>query len=93
MNISFDLFLLITAGYIHDIGWRDVLPPQKLTFEKLLKFEEKSNENTKPFVTNLLEELGYNKKDVQKVLRLIKAADKHESNREDEEIREKTQGR
>lgn len=81
-----DLSLLITTGYIHDIGWRDVLPPQKLSLEKLFEYEDRANANSKPFITELLESMNYSEDDVAKVLQLVAAADKHESKTDDEAI-------
>lgn len=81
-----DLHLLIIAAYIHDIGWRDVLPKGKITFDKLLKFEKKANQNSKLFVADILSEAGHAIEEVNIVNRLIKAADDHSSNADDEAI-------
>lgn len=81
-----DLLLLITAGYIHDIGWRDVLPPQKLSLEKLFKYEDQANANSKPFIKKFLTTLKYTNSEIIKVLQLVAAADKHESKTDDEAI-------
>lgn len=81
-----DLFILITTGYIHDIGWRDVIPPQKLTLERLKKFEPIANANTEPYITDFLSKLDYDKEDIKKVIRIVKAMDTYESNEEDEAI-------
>ena len=81
-----DLPLLITAGYIHDIGWRDVLPHQKLSFEKLLKYEGEANAKSEPNIHELLGQRDYSEVEISTVLRLVRAADKHESQTDSEAI-------
>ena len=81
-----DLHLLVTAGYIHDIGWRDLLNKDKITFEELLKLEPKANENSEPYIRELLKQLNYKTADIGTILRLVSSADKHKSVSEDEEI-------
>ena len=81
-----DLPLLITAGYIHDIGWRDLLSPQKLSFDKLLEFEGRANENSEPFIREVLDKLDYSDIEISTILRLVHAADKHKSQTDDEAI-------
>ncbi len=81
-----DLDLLITAAYIHDIGWTNMLLEGKVDFQEMLKYEAKANENTKKFVTEVLNKMEFNTKDVRTVVRLINAADKHTSKKEDEAI-------
>ncbi|MBI2414417.1 HD domain-containing protein [candidate division WWE3 bacterium] len=81
-----DINLLVIAAYIHDIGWRDVLPSQKLSFDKLLEFEEKANQNSKPFIIDLLTSLKYTKSEITIILDLVDAADAHKSNTETEAI-------
>lgn len=81
-----DLEFLITASLIHDIGWRDIVPSEKLTFTRLRELEDQANTNSEPYATEILQELGYSNGDTQKVLRLIRAADEHESNADDEAI-------
>lgn len=81
-----DLALLIVAAYVHDIGWRDVLPPGRISLKKLLKFEDRANRNSKPFVADLLKELGYSEKQINVVGRLIEAADAHISTQDDEAV-------
>ncbi len=81
-----DLELLIVAGYIHDIGWRDIVSKDKLTFEKLLEMEPQANQNSEPYVREVLTQLEYDESQISKVLRLVSAADKHKSESEDEEI-------
>lgn len=81
-----DLPLLIVAGYIHDIGWRDVLPPQKLSFEMLLQYEGKANVNSEPHIREVTEKLGFSEEDIATILRFVKVADRHKSQAEDEAI-------
>ena len=81
-----DLDLLITAAYIHDIGWTNILPGGKINFQEMLKYEANANENTKKLVTEVLNKMDFSKKDVQTVIRLINAADKHASKKDDEAI-------
>lgn len=81
-----DLPLLITAGYIHDIGWRDVLPTQKLSLKKLLEYEKKANANSKPYIREILTKINYSESEISNVLRLVQAADKHQSETDDEAI-------
>ena len=81
-----DLPLLITAGYIHDIGWRDLLNKEKITFEELLELEPKANENSEPYIRELLKQLNYKNNDIETILRLVSSADKHKSESGDEAI-------
>ncbi len=78
--------ILVVAGYIHDIGWRDVLPKKKITFDELLKFEKQANRNSKPLIIDLLKELAFSKKEIDTVNRLVKAADNHRARRADEAV-------
>ncbi|HCM68006.1 MAG: hypothetical protein A2898_05580 [Candidatus Kerfeldbacteria bacterium RIFCSPLOWO2_01_FULL_48_11] len=80
-----DLPLLIVAGYVHDLGWRDTVK-DKLTIDELLKLESKANANTTPNVKGLLTELKYSSEDIQTVLRLVHTAYEHESTQDDEAI-------
>lgn len=80
-----DLFVLMTVAYIHDIGWRNLIS-EKMTFEQLLELEPQANKNSEPYIKEVLKELKYSVSDIEKVLRLVKSADKHESSREDEAI-------
>ncbi|UZE94303.1 MAG: HD domain-containing protein [Candidatus Pacearchaeota archaeon] len=81
-----DLGLLITAAYIHDIGWSNILPKGKVDFQEMLKYEEKANENTQRLVKEVLGKMEFNEEDINTVIRLIKAADKHDSEKDDEVI-------
>jgi len=81
-----DFSLLITAAYIHDIGWFNILPKGKLDFQEMLKYEEKANKNTPKFVTEVLGKMNFQKENIGTVIRLIKAADKHDSENDDEAI-------
>ncbi len=83
-----DLLLITTAGYIHDIGWEGIFfeGKDKITFDELLQFEEQANNNSELFATNFLKELNFDQSEIDTVNRLIKAADEHRSEKEDEEI-------
>jgi HD superfamily phosphodiesterase len=81
-----DLPLLVLAGYIHDIGWRDLLNKDKITFEELLELEPKANQNSESYIRELLLQLNYNIADIETILRLVSSADKHKSVSEDEAI-------
>ena len=82
-----DLKLLISAAYIHDIGWFELTSDKLLNFnDEMLKLEPKANENTERMVRLALGELKFEEKDVKTILRLIGAADKHHSENEDEAI-------
>ena len=81
-----DFDLLVTAAYIHDIGWSNILPKGKVDFQEMLKFEEKANENTQRLVTEVLGKMGFKEGDINTVIRLIKVADKHDSEKDDEAI-------
>lgn len=83
-----DLLLITTSGYIHDIGWEGIFPAekQKITFDELLQFEEQANKNSKKFVTDFLIIFNFSEKEIEIVNRLIKAADEHKSDQDDEAI-------
>jgi hypothetical protein len=81
-----NLSLVLTAAYIHDIGWRDLVSDKKITFDQLLALEPQANKNSEPFVREVLGELGYSDDDIKTVLRLVAAADKHESAIDDEAV-------
>ena len=78
--------LIIVAGYIHDIGWMGILSENKISFKELLKFEKKANKNSGKFAPEFLKIQNFSHKDISIILRLIKAADKHSSNSENEAI-------
>ncbi len=81
-----NLDLIITAAYIHDIGWTNILPKGKVNFQKMLKFETQANENTPKFVEAILGKMEFSEEDVHIIIRLIKATDKHDSETNDEAI-------
>ena len=81
-----DINLLVTAAYLHDIGWSGVMGKDKVTLDEMLKYESRANENTEKFVREVLGKLNFSEGDVKIVLRLIAAADRHESRADDEEI-------
>lgn len=81
-----DLYLQITAAYIHDIGWSGVAPKGKLDLDEMLKLERKANSNSKKLVTLVLKKMNYSTKEITLVNKFIAAADAHKSRSEDEKI-------
>lgn len=81
-----DLPLIITAGYIHDIGWRDLLKKDKITFDELLTLEPKANENSEPNIRELLKQLDCSPDEIKTILRLVSATDEHQSSNDDEAV-------
>jgi len=81
-----DLDKLVTAAYLHDIGWSGVMKNEKIDFQEMLTLEPIANKNTPIFVKKVLEKLSYDNKQIQEIIRLINAADNHKANSTDEEI-------
>lgn len=81
-----DLHLLVTAGHIHDIGWSGVAPKEKLDLDMMLRLERKANENSSKLVKEILEKIGFPEDEIRIVNRLVVAADKHKSAKDDEAI-------
>lgn len=81
-----DLDILLTASYIHDIGWCDVLPSGKITLEKLLEYEVTANNNSEPFIRKVLLDLKYLPEEIESVVRIVKAVDIRRGDNEDEKI-------
>jgi len=81
-----NLDLLITAAYIHDIGWANILPKGKVDLDTVLKYEPQANKNSSKLINEVLQKMNFSNKDINTVVRLINAADKHESVEEDEAI-------
>lgn len=81
-----DLPLLITAAYVHDVGWCGVLPPGKLDLQEMLGHERTANANTEAFVREILRMLDYGEEDTKTVLRLVHAADRHRAESDDEAV-------
>jgi len=81
-----DLNVIIIAAYLHDIGWYKVLPKGKIDLDEMLKYEDKANQNSSKYVREVLDKLSYSKYDIDKVLRLVRAADDHNAGSGDEEI-------
>lgn len=81
-----DLYLLITAGYLHDVGWSGVAPNDKIDLDSMKRLEKSANENSPRMAREILLSLQYADPEILTVIRLIKAADKHKSEQEDEEI-------
>ncbi len=81
-----DRDIIITAAYLHDIGWSGVIKKGKVKFDQMLKLESQANANTALFTKKVLNELDFSQRDIKTVIRLIEAADRHESFAKDEEI-------
>jgi hypothetical protein len=81
-----DLDLLVVAAYIHDIGWSGVVPKGKIDLDEMINLEPKANENSPRLISEVLTALQFADAEIQKVNRLVMAADKHRSEREDEAI-------
>ncbi len=81
-----DLDLLVTAAYIHDIGWSGVAPKGKIDLDEMIKLEPKANENSSKLISEVLTRLNFTDWEIQTVNRLVDAADKHESAKDDEAI-------
>lgn len=82
-----DLETLVLAAYIHDIGWYKILPSDSvISKEELKRFEPLANSNTLQMVGLYLSELEEQDISEQTILRLIKAADEHHSELDDEAI-------
>ena len=81
-----DLNILITAAYIHDIGWSGIAPKGKLDLDEMLKLELLANKNSKKLVLEVLNKLKFSEKDINTVQRLVSAVDKHKAKKDDEGI-------
>ncbi|MBT3689921.1 hypothetical protein HOE31_00200 [bacterium] len=81
-----DLDLLITAAYIHDIGWSGVAPKGKIDLDEMLILESKANENSSRLITEVLTKLNFTDSDIFNVIRLVTAADTRKGDKDDESI-------
>ncbi len=81
-----DLYLLITAACLHDIGWSGVAPRGKLDLDELLALEPKANANSARLISEVLTRLHFGRQEIETVKRLVAAADQHRSSAEDEAI-------
>ncbi len=81
-----DSYLLITAAYLHDIGWSGVAPRGKLDLDELLELEPRANQNSARLISQVLTRLHFSPPDIQTVSRLVSAADQHRAAAEDEAI-------
>jgi hypothetical protein len=82
-----DLPLILSAAYIHDLGWRDIFHTSRpIALQRILKYERRANRQSKPFVTAFLKNLDYTTPQIKTILRLIHAADQHRSRRPDEAV-------
>lgn len=81
-----DSYLLITAAYLHDIGWSGVAPRGKLDLDELLALEPQANANSARLISEVLSRLHFSPQDIETVKRLVAAADQHRSTAADEAI-------
>lgn len=82
-----DLRTIVIAAYIHDIGWYELVDPKKkLTKNELKKVEPKANEQSEKLIREILSEFELENDEIESILRLVNAADKHSSGGEDEAI-------
>src|SRR3989344_2079190 len=81
-----DLNLLITAAYIHDIGWSGIAPKGKIDLDEMIKLEPRANKNSSKLISEVLTKLQFTDSEIQTVNRFVVAADKHQSEQEDEAI-------
>ncbi|MDX9893309.1 MAG: HD domain-containing protein [Patescibacteria group bacterium] len=81
-----DLYLLITAGYLHDIGWSGIAPNSKLTLADIRKLEPRANKNSFELIPEVLSKLKFTNQEQDIVFRLVAAADKYQSKKDDEII-------
>lgn len=81
-----DLYLLITAAYIHDIGWSGVAPKGKIDLDEMLKIENKANKNSSKLIAEVLKKIEFTDSGIQTVNRFVAAANRRESEQEDEVI-------
>lgn len=81
-----DLYLLVTAAYVHDIGWSGVAPRGKIDFDEMLILESKANENSSKFISEVLNKLDFSTSEIETVDRIVAAVDKRRSEKDDESI-------
>lgn len=81
-----DFNLLVTAAYIHDIGWSGIAPMGKIDLDEMIRLEPLANLNSLKLVPEVLVILGFNEEQIEIIQRLVSAADKHASSKEDEAI-------
>ncbi len=81
-----DLYLLITASYLHDIGWSGIAPNDKLTLDDIRKLEPMANKNSLKLIPEILSKLKFTNQEKAIVSRLVIAADKYQSEKDDEII-------
>ena len=82
-----DLYLLMIAGYIHDIGWSNLVKDEsKLTREDLLKLQPQADKHTDALVKLALADLCLSDDDLNKVLRLIRSTETYNATQDDEMI-------
>ena len=79
--------LLVVVGYIHDIGWSELVPlDRKLSREELLRIQPEADKQTVELVKDATKDLDLTADELATVLRLIKATEQYEAVQDDEEI-------
>lgn len=79
--------ILVVAGYIHDIGWYELVPENaKLSRAELLNIQPQADKQTDSLVRKAVEPLNLSDVELDTVLRLIRATETYEANQLDEEI-------
>jgi HD superfamily phosphodiesterase len=81
-----DLYLLVAAAYIHDIGWSGISPKGKINLAEMLELETKANKNSSRLILEVLTNLQFTDSEIQTVIRFVAAADKRRSKLEGEAI-------
>ncbi|MBM3257152.1 MAG: HD domain-containing protein [Candidatus Liptonbacteria bacterium] len=81
-----DKEVLTVAAYLHDVGWYGVAPRGKLNFGEMLKLEATASQNTAPLIEKIMRLAGYGKNNIDTVIRLAEAVNRHASKSEDEAV-------
>lgn len=78
---------LVKAAYVHDLGWYSLMDTnKKLTKDELKRFESKANRQSKLIITNFLKQQNEPENEIREILKLVSAADSHQSHNSDEAI-------
>lgn len=82
-----DLYLIMIAGYIHDIGWYGLIKNgEKLTKEELIKLQPQADKQTDSLIKKSLENFNLTTKERAQILRLVRASETYITTSVDEEI-------
>lgn len=81
-----ELNLIITAAYLHDIGWSGVALKRKMSLDEVLLLEPRANENSVKLISEALSKFAFSDVEIKTIDRLVSAADSHSANQEDEMI-------